>query len=397
MMEEVDPRVAIARELGETDPPWIRPRAAYVHIPFCAHKCGYCDFASVAGAESRIDDYLNALALEIEAVLGEPRLMTTVFVGGGTPTYVSAEQLERFLATVNRWLPVEPGGEFTVESNPNTLTEDKVAALVGGGVNRVSLGAQSFQTAHLATLERNHEPASVGRALELLRPRIENVSIDLIFGVPGQTLAEWESDVAMATSLATPHCSAYGLTFEKGTRLWKQKELGIVTQTDEELERAMFETAAERFSAAGLLRYEISNFAAKPERRCRHNQVYWANHAYFGFGTGAAAYAGGLRTLNTRDLDSYIRRARESHSPVTQAERLEADARARETAMLNLRRAEGLDRAEFQKQTGVAFEDLAPKKLAAFVSQGLLEDAGGRVRFTPDGLLLADGVLAAFL
>jgi oxygen-independent coproporphyrinogen-3 oxidase len=323
--------------------------------------------------------------------------MTTVFVGGGTPTYVSASQLERYLAILNQWLPVEPGGEFTVESNPNTLTVEKVDALVAGGVNRVSLGAQSFQPAHLVTLERNHEPASVPRALELLRPRIENVSIDLIFGVPGQTLAEWESDIAMAVSLATPHCSAYGLTFEKGTRLWKQKELGIVTQTDEELERAMFETAAERFAAAGLSRYEISNFAVGTELRCRHNLVYWANHAYFGFGTGAAAYAGGLRTLNTRDLESYIRRARAGLSPTTQSERLEPDARARETAMLNLRRAEGLDRGEFRAQTGLAFDALAPKSLAAFISQGLLADDGIRVCFTPAGLPLADGILAAFL
>jgi oxygen-independent coproporphyrinogen-3 oxidase len=164
-------------------PRWIAPRSAYIHVPFCAHKCGYCDFASVANAEDQIDDYLVALDLEMARVLGKPRGVETIFIGGGTPTYLNSEQLDVLLASINRWLPLSMGGEFTVEANPNTLDESKIEALVRGGVNRVSLGAQSFEPAMLTRLERNHDPASVARAVDLLKARgVENFSLDLIFG-----------------------------------------------------------------------------------------------------------------------------------------------------------------------------------------------------------------------
>src|SRR5437588_139860 len=259
--------------------PWLWPRAAYVHVPFCAHHCGYCDFAVATGKDHQIDLYLEALAAEL-ATLGSPQPVRTLFLGGGTPTYLSAAQLDRLLADVTRWLPPEPGHEFTAEANPGTLDADKVAVLAEHGVNRVSLGAQSFHPHLLRVLERDHEPADVPRAVECVRRGIATVSLDLIFGVPGQTLAEWAADLDRALALGPDHVSTYGLTYEKGTRLWKQRQRGEVRPLDEDAELAMYTTGLDRLAAAGFEQYEISNHA-RPGFRCRHNEAYWANHAHF--------------------------------------------------------------------------------------------------------------------
>src|SRR3954451_24377630 len=236
------------------------PRAAHVHIPFCAHKCGYCDFASLAGMDHLADRYLAALECEM-AMMGEPREVDTIFVGGGTPTRLDATQLARLLAMTGRWFPLAPGGEWTVEANPGTLDEAKADVLADGGVTRVSLGAQSFRPALLAALERNHDPADVPRALDLIRPRFPYWSFDLIFGVPGSTLDDWRSDLETALALGPAHLSCYGLVYEKGTALWKQWNSGLVRAVDEEVEREMYALTMDRLSGAGLSQYEISNHA----------------------------------------------------------------------------------------------------------------------------------------
>ena len=219
-------------------PAWIWPRAAYVHIPFCAHHCGYCDFAVAVGQDDRIDAYLDALEIEL-AGLGEPQPIETLFFGGGTPTYLPHRPLERLLNLVQRWLPLAPPplvNEFSVEANPSYLDVDKVELLRSAGVNRLSLGVQSFEPALLGVLERDHRPDDVPRVLEFIRPRIGNFSVDLIFGVPGQTLAQWRRDLDRALALDPKHIATYGLTYEKGTRLWKQREHGQVVAHDEETE-----------------------------------------------------------------------------------------------------------------------------------------------------------------
>ncbi|HMF11279.1 MAG TPA: radical SAM family heme chaperone HemW, partial [Gemmataceae bacterium] len=283
------------------------PRAAYVHVPFCAHHCGYCDFAVAVGRDALIDRYLDALAAELATLL-EPRPVQTVFVGGGTPTYLSARQVHRLLSDVNRWLPLEPGGEFSIEANPGTLGAEKVAALADCGVTRVSLGAQSFQPRLLHVLERDHSPDDVPRAVEAIRRRIPELSLDLIFGVPGQTLAAWDADLRQALALQPDHVSTYGLTYEKGTPLWKQRQRGAIAALGEEAELSLYAHAIDTLEVAGFEHYEISNFAL-PGRRSRHNQVYWANEPYYGFGMGATRYVDGRRESNTRDLSAYTRRA----------------------------------------------------------------------------------------
>ena len=378
-------------------PRWQWPRAAYVHVPFCAHKCGYCDFASLAGVDHLADRYLAALEREIETSLVLPQEVETIFVGGGTPTRLDACQLARLTAIIRRWLIPCPGCEWTVEANPGTLDAEKADVLVDAGVNRISLGAQSFQADLLSVLERNHGRTEVDRAVEIVRPRFARWSLDLIFGVPGSTLADWDADLETALAYEPAHLSCYGLVFEKGTALWNQRQTGRVRPIDEEVERQMYETTIERLAAAGLEMYEISNFA-RPGHESRHNLAYWANDAYFGFGVGAARYLRGVRSVNTRDLLAYLRRIESGEFATGPREELRPEERAKETAILMLRRIRiGIERDDFFRRTGFELDALAGTIIERFKQQGCLEDDGQTVRLSRQGLFVADRVFCELL
>jgi oxygen-independent coproporphyrinogen-3 oxidase len=378
-------------------PPWRWPRAAYIHVPFCAHHCGYCDFAIATGQDHRIDRYLDALDAEL-STLGQPQSVRTLFLGGGTPTHLSATQLERLLSSILRWLPLVPSNEseFSVECNPDSLSADKIDVLADHGVTRISLGAQSFHADLLQILERAHDPDEIGRAVERVRRRIENVSLDLIFGVPGQTDSQWRADLSRALALEPDHLSTYGLTYEKGTPLWKRRQRGQIRSLDEDAELELYALAIDTLEAVGFEQYEISSFA-RPGRRCRHNEVYWANEAYFGFGMGAARYVLGRRELITRDLHRYIRQTLSGESAVMQSEELGPKERARETMAVQLRRVEGIDRTSFLVQTGFALDSLAGEALTRHVEQGFLTDDGRSVRLTRRGKYVADAVIERLL
>jgi oxygen-independent coproporphyrinogen-3 oxidase len=369
--------------------------AAYIHIPFCAHHCGYCDFAIATEQDHLIELYLDALAIELSR-LESPQPMRTLFLGGGTPTYLSQQQLARMLDDVLHWLPTEPGHEFSIEANPDTLDADKVSVLADHGINRVSLGVQSFAPHLLGVLDRQHRPADVPRAIEAIRSRIPQLSLDLIFGVPGQTLDEWQRDLDQALALAPDHVSTYGLTYEKGTPLWKRREHGQVSALDEDQELATYARAIDVLEGAGFEQYEISSFA-RPGCRCRHNQVYWANESYHGFGMGAARYVNGKREVNTRDLRGYIKHILDGESATFQSEELPSDERALETMSLNLRRREGIIRTAFHDQTGFIVDDLAGERIARLVEQGLLADDGERINLTRRGRYVADAVIEELL
>ena len=374
------------------EPPWRWPRAAYVHIPFCAHKCGYCDFASLAGVDHLADRYLAALEREVETFLSAPQEVDTIFVGGGTPTRLSAPQLDTLCRFLKQWFILSAGGEWTVEANPGTIDAEKADVLAQAGVNRISLGAQSFQPGLLAVLEREHGRAEVDRALEVVRPRFARWSLDLIFGVPGSTTQHWRDDIETALSLGPSHLSCYGLVFEKGTPLWARKQSGLVQPLAEEVERLMYEITIEKLAGAGLAMYEISNFA-RPGEESRHNLVYWANDAYFGFGVGAARYLRGVRSTNTRDLDAYLRRVEAGQSATGPHEELSPEERARETAMLMLRRTQaGIEREDFKLRTGHDLDLLSGSVIKRFLAQGCLEDDGRTVKLTPQGVFVADRV-----
>jgi oxygen-independent coproporphyrinogen-3 oxidase len=348
-----------------------------------------------AGQDHLIDLYVEALGQEL-ATLGQPQPVQTLFLGGGTPTHLPAGSLARLLDAVVRWLPLADDGEFSVEANPGTLDADRMAVLAAHGINRVSLGAQSFQPHLLRVLERTHNGSDVARATTYARRQGASVSLDLIFGVPGQTLAEWQADLRQALSLEPDHLSTYGLTYEKGTRLWKQRQRGLVHPLDENSELELYAATMDTLATAGFEQYEISSFA-RPGRRCRHNQVYWANEAYFGFGMGAARYVRGRREVNTRDLRTYLRRVLAGEPATFQAETLEPEDRARETMALQLRRVEGIERASFAQQTGFALDALAGDAIARQVERELLADDGGSVRLTRSGRYVADSVIEELL
>lgn len=376
----------------DREPPWIWPRSAYVHLPFCAHHCGYCDFAVAVGKDDRRAAYLEALERELRR-LGQPQPVETLFFGGGTPTFLTARELETCLGHVLDWLPLRPGHEFSVEANPGSLDDDKIRVLVDHGLTRLSLGCQSFHPELLHVLERDHEPADVGRAVDRLRKHGLVVSLDLIFGVPGQDVAMWDSDLEQALALEPDGIATYGLTYEKGTRLWKQRREGMVRPLDEETELGLYERAMDRLESAGYRHYELSNFA-RPGKECRHNEVYWANEAHFGFGMGAAEYVRGVRSLNTRDLESYLRKALAGQPTTFQSEMLEPRERALETLGQNLRRDRGVEIGRFREQTGFDVSGLAGSAVARLEELGILtlDDAG--LRLTRRGKCVADSVIA---
>jgi len=346
----------------------------------------------VAGRADRIDRYLAALAAEL-GTLGRRQALRTLFLGGGTPTHLQPPQLARLLNDLRTWFAFPADVEFSVEANPGTLAFDKLQVLAEHGVNRLSLGAQAFHRDLLRFLERDHEAADIARAVASARRLHLDVSLDLIFGVPGQTLAHWRADLDRALALEPDHISTYGLTYEKGTRLWKSRRAGAVRPLDEDAELAMYHHAMDRLDAAGFEHYEISNFA-RPGKRSVHNQVYWANHAYFGFGLGAARYIEGVRCVNTRDLDHYLKAVLAGETAVQQREALPPRERALETVAVQLRRGEGIERGAFQVQTGFGLEALVGHSLAQHLELGLLQEDAFSVRLTRRGKCVADAVIA---
>ena len=371
------------------------PRAAYIHVPFCAHRCGYCNFTLIAGRDDLIAAYLDALELEL-ARLDEPRPVETQFIGGGTPTHLPPAQLARLLAIVRRWFSLADGGEFSIEANPFGFDADRVKILADYGITRLSLGAQSFDAGKLKLLERDHSPAEIARSVELARCRLSSFSLDLIFGTPGETLEAWRRDLASALELTPDHISTYGLTFERGTTFWSRLTHGQLTRLDEELERAMYAAAIDGLGAAGFEHYEVSNFA-RPGHRCRHNEIYWAAEEYHAAGPGAARYIAGRREVNHRSATSWLKRVLAGESPVAESETLSSEDRAREALVLGLRRMEGVDRREFAARSGFEVDALVGRELARFVELGLLYEHGGRVRLSREGLFVSDAIWPAFL
>lgn len=371
------------------------PRAAYVHVPFCRHRCGYCNFTLVAGRDDLIADYLRAIALELQS-LGKPHEVDTLFFGGGTPTHLPPEALRTLIKTVRDWFPLAKGYEFSVEANPADLDPPMLAALADCGVNRVSLGGQSFDEAKLTLLERDHAPDDLQRSVSLAKQAIPSVSLDLIFGVPGETLGTWQADLAAALALAPHHVSTYGLTFERGTAFWSRLLEGELGRLDEELERSMYATAIDTLSAAGFEHYEVSNFA-QPGHRCRHNEAYWTGQGYFAVGPGAARYVDGRREMNHRSTTTYLKRVLAGQSPVADSESLEPADRAREALVFGLRRLAGVDKLDFAARTGHDLKRLVGEPLQRMVALGLLEDDGVHVRLTRDGLFVSDAIWPHFL
>lgn len=366
------------------------PRSAYLHVPFCAHRCGYCNFSVLAGRDELAPAYVDALAMELYA-LARPREVDTLYIGGGTPTRAPRDELNRLCALARTWFPPAPGVEWTVEANPEDVTGDLVLALAEHGVTRVSLGAQSFDADKLTTLERSHSAADVNRSVELCREAGLDVSVDLIFAAPGETLEGWRRDVAAVAALAPDHVSTYGLTYEKGTKFWNRLRRGDLTELPDGTQREMYLFVIDRLTAAGYEHYEVSNFA-RPGSRSRHNQAYWTGRGWYAAGCGAARYVAGVRETNHRSPTTYMRRVLAGESPVAEREVLTPEQRARERLVFGLRRLEGVQREEFAEETGYKIDQLAGAAIARFVELGLLEADKDAVRLTREGLLVSDAM-----
>ena len=359
-----------------------------------AHRCGYCDFTLVARRDDLIDAYLTALAIDL-AQPERPREVDTLFFGGGTPTHLPADQLQRLMNLALRWFVPTAGAEVCVEANPAGLDDAKIAALADAGVNRVSLGVQSFEPAILKLLERDHRRAEIVSAAERLRPRITNIGFDLIFGIPGQSVEVWQE--TLDERCASPvHLSTYGLTFERGTTFYSRLTKGNLQRCEEESEREMYALAMDRLPQAGFVQYELSNFA-RPGFRSRHNEMYWRGLPFFGFGPGAARYIAGCRELNHRSVTTWIKRIQAGQSPIADSERLSPEERARERIMLGLRRISGIELSQFKSETGFDFRELSPDALSQNLNRGFLEEIEGSVRLTREGRFVADSVIVDFL
>jgi oxygen-independent coproporphyrinogen-3 oxidase len=366
------------------------PRSAYIHIPFCRHHCGYCDFAVVAGRDDLVEPFFKALHIEL-SWLGQPRPVDTLYFGGGTPTELSEQQLGRLCDAVLAWHPLNDGHEWTVEANPESLTDARMRTLAERGATRVSLGVQSFNAAKLRVLERGHTAADVFRCVDSSRQAGLAVAIDLMFAAPGETLDDWRRDVQTALSLEPDHVSTYGMTWEPRTAFAARRSRGELHAQDEEAERAMYAEAIDALTAAGYEHYEVSNFA-RPRCRSRHNEVYWAGREYFAAGPGAARYIEGVRETNCRSTTAYIKRVLNGESPVADRERLTDEGRAREQLVLGLRRLEGIERRQFADETGFAVDALIERPLARFTQLGLLSDDGSRIRLSLEGLYVSDAL-----
>ncbi len=370
-------------------------RSAYIHVPFCAHRCGYCNFTLVAGRDDLIEPYLTAIAREL-SWLEQPREVDTLFFGGGTPTQLRGSQLERLLATTLHWHPLAAGYEFSVEANPADLNAATVRTLADHGVTRISLGGQSFNAAKLRRLERDHQPTDIARSVELIRAAGMHVALDLIFAAPDETLADWQTDLDAALALEPDHISTYGLTFERGTSFWSRLSHNQLARAPEELERSMYAAAIDTLVAAGFEHYEVSNFA-RPGHRCHHNEAYWSGAEYFAAGPGASRHLAGVRATNHRSTTTYLKRVLAGESPVAEREQLSAEDRARELLVFSLRRIAGIDRGWFHARTGFDLDELTQPALSDFVRLGLLSDDGRTVRLTRDGLFISDAIWPRFL
>jgi oxygen-independent coproporphyrinogen-3 oxidase len=371
------------------------PRAVYAHVPFCRHRCGYCNFTVVAGRADLRQAYLQALTREIRG-LPTPLPVDTLYVGGGTPTELSPPDLVQLCDLLCTAFPPLSGYEWSIEANPLGLDRTKLEILRAAGVNRISLGVQSFHPRKLHLLERDHRADDVTSIFPHVRRQFPSVSIDMICAVPGESLAEWQADLRSALELGPDHLSVYGLTFEKGTTYWGRMRRGQLTPVEEEMQRAMLETTWDWLAKEGWDHYEVSNFA-RPGHRSRHNEVYWRGEPYFAVGPGASRYVDGRRETNHRSTTTYIRRVLSGRSPVADCEMLAPVDRAREMLVFRLRMTEGISRQEFRQRTGFELDALVGVPLRKFTDLGFLQDRDDRIRLTRAGLLVSDAMWPEFL
>jgi oxygen-independent coproporphyrinogen-3 oxidase len=377
----------------------------YIHIPYCRSKCPYCDFNSHAAAAWPEQDYTQALLAELGRRAQEPpwagERIATIFFGGGTPSLFATSSIAEIIALCEKLFGIEPGAEVTLEANPGTIDGEKLLGLRCAGVNRISLGAQSFKDETLRFLGRIHDAEQTRRCARLAREAgFEHLNLDLIFAVPGQTFDDLRHDIDEAAALEPDHISCYNLTFEEGTAFYVALKRGRIRPLSDSVQARMYALARKRLAEHGYAMYEISNYA-RAGGQCRHNLAYWRGQSFLGVGAGAHSYArrglGGRRWWNERAPTVYIERALRAGIAESGGEFIDERTAAGEFMFLNLRLREGFVLAEFEHRFGRSFEAFFGATAARLFASGLLVREGGRVRLSERGLELADGVAAEFL
>ncbi|OZM57756.1 coproporphyrinogen III oxidase [Lottiidibacillus patelloidae] len=377
------------------------PEAIYIHIPFCEQICHYCDFNKVFLANQPVEEYLDALEKELIATLEKnpPQKIKTIFVGGGTPTSLNEQQLERFLSMIERHLlPFATSDlEFTFEANPNNGLHSKLSILKQGRVNRISYGVQTFDNELLKTIGRTHRKKDVFEAVEEAKKiGFTNISVDLMFSLPGQSFAQFEETLDTAFSLDIPHFSSYSLQVEPKTVFYNMRRKGKLALPAEDESATMFELLIDRMKEQGYKQYEISNFA-KPGFESIHNLTYWNNEEYYGIGAGAHSYVANKRNANAGPLNKYINMVEETGFAYIDVHEVTKNESMEEELFLGLRRASGVSKKHFYNRYKVSIENIFGKQINDLKQRGLLQETDDFIQLTRAGFLLGNEVFQEFI
>jgi oxygen-independent coproporphyrinogen-3 oxidase len=378
----------------------MNPIGLYIHIPYCLHKCGYCDFNSHNLNEEEMKRYVDAVVLEMEHYSRSRQAtdeVTSLFFGGGTPTTLPFPDLVRLLEASREFFQIAPQAEITVEANPATIPQTDLSLLVNAGFNRISIGVQSFDPKELEFLARVHNVDEVDLTVHRAREAgFDNLSLDLMYGLPGQSLEQWNASLQKALNHEPEHISAYNLTIEPNTRFHKLFHQGAWRLPDEDHQLTLYRHTIKTLTEAGYRHYEISNYA-RDGRECRHNLLYWDNGDYLGLGAGAASYLKGERRKNQLLPSRYIREVEEKGSAVDSREQLEPRHAMGETVMLGLRQMQGLDLDRFEQRFQVSWSDLFGETVDRLQEQNLVSLKDRKLTLSERGLALADSVILEFL
>ncbi|WP_010303425.1 radical SAM family heme chaperone HemW [Kurthia senegalensis] len=376
-------------------------RGIYIHIPFCHQICNYCDFNKVFFKNQPVDEYIEAIGQEMRLVTEKYpeafQKIETVFLGGGTPTSLSAGQLENLLRYIRQYIPLDQVVEFSSEANPDELTREKLEVLYKYGVNRLSIGVQSFDQEILKKLGRTHSNEHVFETIQAAREvGFTNISIDLMYGLPGQTIEQWQHTLDEAFKLNLPHFSAYSLIVEPKTIFYNLMNKGKLQLPGEDLEAEMYEMLMQQMESNGLMQYEISNFA-KRGLESVHNCIYWENDEYAGFGAGASGYLNGVRYTNLGPLKKYMAAVEQGNLPLLDRHEVPLKEKVEEEMFLGLRKIEGVSITHFKEKFNVELDKLFAKQLQLLVEEQLLLIEGDSIKLTYKGRFVGNEVFQQFL
>ena len=374
-----------------------RAESLYIHVPFCATKCYYCAFNTYAFHKEQARHYLEALRTEMELYRHDCHRLKTVFIGGGTPSILSTESLERLFGHLHAVFEIDASAELTVECNPGTVDRQKLEVMRSGGVNRLSFGVQAMDDATLQEIGRIHTVDEAVQSYDLARGvGFDNINLDLIFALPNQTVDEWRACLNEVIALHPEHISAYNLMIEEGTVFHESWRTGKLQQLSDEIEAKMYHVTIDTLVYHGYQHYEISNFA-KLCCAAKHNLVYWNNQSYIGLGPGACGYVDGIRYSNIRGVQDYIDCLKQRKKPISESEQLTGRDERAETIILGLRRLDGIREEDYQRRFGESIEDEFDDVLDKWIGMNLLEWNNGHLRLTRRGLFLANEVFVDFL